>query len=306
MPDQQVVGAQLAGDLAIAEGQPDSALTWFTRALAADPGSDQSLIGVIRSYVARGDLDGALAYLDEHKGSRPDDAVPYQLLGELFARRGDAGKAEAAFRQAIQLRPSWLPPYVQLAELLDQTGRAGDAVAVYEQARAQDPRNIGLNFQLAQSYQKLGRIDDALQAYERLLQFDPNVDAAINNYAALVADYRNDDTEALARALTLATRFQSGENGNFLDTLGWLYYRTGDFNRAVGSSRAGRAPGAQRPAASLPSRYGTGPQRSEGARPGRAGPRSAVRRQLSWRRRGARDPAAASCRRSRRSLSRRR
>ena len=102
MPDQKVAGAQLAGDLAIAEGQPDSALTWFTRALAEDPGSDQSLIGVIRSYVARGDLDGALAYLDEHKGSRPDDAVPYQLLGELFARRGDAGKAEAAFRQAIQ------------------------------------------------------------------------------------------------------------------------------------------------------------------------------------------------------------
>ena len=99
---------------------------------------------------------------------------------------------------------------------------------------AQDPRNSGLNFQLALSYQKLGRIDDALQAYERLLQFDPNVDAAINNYAALVADYRNDDTEAVARALTLATRFQSGENGNFLDTLGWLYYRTGDFNRAVG------------------------------------------------------------------------
>jgi tetratricopeptide (TPR) repeat protein len=47
--------------------------------------------------------------------------------------------------------------------------------------------------------------------------------------AALVADYAYEDPERLERALEIASRFRASNNGWFLDTLGWLHYRKGDY-----------------------------------------------------------------------------
>jgi tetratricopeptide (TPR) repeat protein len=55
------------------------------------------------------------------------------------------------------------------------------------------------------------------------------IDVALNNYAALIADHRYSDAEALDRAISLVSRFRSTDKPIYLDTLGWLHYRKGDF-----------------------------------------------------------------------------
>lgn len=233
-PGYEATGAQLAGDLAIARGEAEAARDWFARAQEAQPEAPGPLIGIVRAYIAQGDLDGAIAYLDRQRASRPEDAVPYQLVGELYARRGDTAKAGAAFREAIRLRPSWVAPYAQLALAQESAGDVDAAIATYQVWLAQSPRDLAILARLAETAERARRVDTAIEAYRQIIDIDPNLDGAVNNYAALVADHRTGDTMALARALTLASRFGTSDNGALLDTLGWLHYRVGDAERAKG------------------------------------------------------------------------
>ena len=58
----------------------------------------------------------------------------------------------------------------------------------------------------------------------------PNV---ANNLAALIADFAYHDNSQLKLALTLASAFAASENPYFLDTLGWVYFRAGNFQQAL-------------------------------------------------------------------------
>jgi len=48
----------------------------------------------------------------------------------------------------------------------------------------------------------------------------------------LLADYRT-DRASLERALTLANQFEGSNNPAFVDTLGWVYYRLGELDKAI-------------------------------------------------------------------------
>ena len=91
------------------------------------------------------------------------------------------------------------------------------------------------------------KVDDAMRSFERVLEKDPKNEVAANNVAALIADYKYQDQQQLERALTLADRFRASENAYFLDTLGWLQYRKGDYPVAVAFLQRARAQSASGP-----------------------------------------------------------
>jgi tetratricopeptide (TPR) repeat protein len=69
--------------------------------------------------------------------------------------------------------------------------------------------------------------------YERMLQKNQNLDIAANNLAALLTDQLG-DAESLKKARTLAERFESSPQPAFRDTLGWIYYKSGETDKAIG------------------------------------------------------------------------
>jgi tetratricopeptide (TPR) repeat protein len=88
-------------------------------------------------------------------------------------------------------------------------------------------------FPLALSHEKKGSHDEAIGTYEIILEKNPDLDAAANNLAALLSDFRFDDPKMLERALELTARFQNSDNAFFLDTLGWIYYRMNEYDRSL-------------------------------------------------------------------------
>jgi tetratricopeptide (TPR) repeat protein len=88
--------AYLAGTLALAGGAPETAATWFDRALDAWPQSHLALAGSARAAAALGDTDAAII------GYRAAIAVAPQpealaALGDLLALRGDDAGAEEQY-----------------------------------------------------------------------------------------------------------------------------------------------------------------------------------------------------------------
>src|SRR5262249_40246695 len=68
--------------------------------------------------------------------------------------------------------------------------------------------------------------------YDALLAKAPDDEAANNNLAYLLVESRG-DTASLQRALQLTGRFAESRNPSYLDSLGWVHYRLGDYAKAV-------------------------------------------------------------------------
>jgi tetratricopeptide (TPR) repeat protein len=77
-----------------------------------------------------------------------------------------------------------------------------------------------------------GARQEAAQSYREVLTWDAINSIALNNLAYLLADAGGDLDEALKHARTANELFPGW--ATFLDTLGWVYYKRGETDAAVG------------------------------------------------------------------------
>ena len=84
----------------------------------------------------------------------------------------------------------------------------------------------------ASRLEKNQRYDEAIAIYEEQLGPGPNEHVIKNNLAALLLDGRS-DKESHQRALELMQPYSAEPNFILQDTLGWAYYRNGDYLKAI-------------------------------------------------------------------------
>jgi tetratricopeptide (TPR) repeat protein len=87
----------------------------------------------------------------------------------------------------------------------------------------------------ADALMALGRYEEALRWYERAIAADPRNADMLNGYAYAVADKLPNPTAAqlsLARQRALLA-IQAFQDSNYYDTLGWVYFRLGEYPQAV-------------------------------------------------------------------------
>ncbi len=239
-PEQETRAALLAGRLELSRERYPESRESFRRVLADAPGTNTAVAGIVDAYLAEDEMDAAVAFLEERTRARPEDAVAHRMKANILARRGDTDAAIAALDETIALQPRWRVPYVELAAIKREVqGDPSGAVAVFERALEAMPDDPAMLEGLGESQLVAGHMQAAIATYDRLLELQPDNDRAANNFAALVADHAYDDPDRLADALAVAQRFRGSDNGLFLDTLGWLHYRNGDY--PVASTYLGRA-----------------------------------------------------------------
>jgi Flp pilus assembly protein TadD len=105
-------------------------------------------------------------------------------------------------------------------------------IVIYQRGLKAVPADPELSRLLAEDFQRAKRHEEAIRLYERLVTANPKLQAETNDLAALLLDHRTDKA-SFERALELARSFAGSQNPLALDTLGWAYYRTGDFAQAT-------------------------------------------------------------------------
>ncbi len=233
-PGAELNGTLLAGSLRLAQDDIEGARSWFERAQAMAPDAAAPLLGLVRTYVAEDDLDGALARLADRVAAHPDDALALSLTAQLYARAERFDEAIAAYRAVIDAAPTWATPYIELAGVLEQQGQVDEAL--HTLGRGIDASgDAGGDLRIARAFveQRAERFDAAIATYGQLIAEGDERDLVVNNYAALVADFAFDDPKRLGEAVALAQRFEVSTEAYYLDTLGWLYYRAGEPQRAI-------------------------------------------------------------------------
>jgi tetratricopeptide (TPR) repeat protein len=94
------------------------------------------------------------------------------------------------------------------------------------------PHDSGLSLQLAELYRVAAKTDQSIGIYEEILKREPGNDLAANNLASMLLDLRA-DRSSHERALQLVRHFESSRNPAYRDSLGWAYFRLGDYAQAL-------------------------------------------------------------------------
>ncbi len=104
------------------------------------------------------------------------------------------------------------------------------AVDFFRAALAQSPQNRRILFELGSNLERLGRRADAVETLRKLVKLD-TANAVAMNYLGYMLVEDNRDLDFAGKLIDRALALEP-ENGAYLDSKGWWYYRKGNFSAA--------------------------------------------------------------------------
>lgn len=244
--------------------RPASAIVQYEEILKQNP-NDKATLGQLSSiYIALQDFQKALdTSLRLYALDSSDDRVNF-TVGSLLAELDRADEAEKYFDRAIELNPddpryfsNWAYLYVdrrnysKAIEVLQQgtlhhprsadlwgllglayqrAGQDSSALKALDYALELDATQLGPYINLGLIYDERGEFEKALEVYDQALAIAPDDPLLLNNYAYLLAQRKVRLDEALMKAQRALDK--SPENPSYLDTMGWVYFGLGEYQRA--------------------------------------------------------------------------
>jgi tetratricopeptide (TPR) repeat protein len=163
----------------------------------------------------------------------------YLHLAELLlVRVRDNERAVRLLQEARRHFPTAAQITYLLAIALREAKQAQASVATFEEAlheseaQGQDVANDRFFFEYGAAAERAGLYDKAAELFKQSIQFDPADAAEAYNYLGFMwADQNTHLDEAedyIKRALAA-----DPENGAYLDSLGWVHYRRGQYEQAL-------------------------------------------------------------------------
>ncbi len=205
--------------------------------------------------------------LDLYTENAPQYGPAFTLAGQFFSIIGENEKAIEKLEQANYLVPQDDIAWRQRLQLLLNAKRYNDAIEVGIEADMQVPEDAFIQFFIGTAYMlnenarqavvwleqaaraparrpfksiiygtlgdaqsQLENYEDADRVYELAIRYDQNNHNAMNNYAYNLS-VRNVNLER-AKELALRAIELDAENAAYLDTVGWVYFKLGDYDRA--------------------------------------------------------------------------
>jgi Flp pilus assembly protein TadD len=121
--------------------------------------------------------------------------------------------------------------YMLLSGLYEEKTDYGRSIAALENAKAIEPANIELLYQLGMLFEKKGDNSTAMKYMEEILALEPDNAGALNfiGYSYAEKGINLDKAEAMIRK-ALEKR---PEDGYIRDSLGWVFYSKGEYQKAL-------------------------------------------------------------------------
>ncbi|MDG2473605.1 MAG: tetratricopeptide repeat protein [Pseudomonadales bacterium] len=227
----KALGYFLKANLELRLEEFSAAIANLKKSLESEPKGVESLTALSSLITQEQGVEKALSFVGDHCKQYSKQAHCHYILGSLYAQNQQLDNAIVSIEQAISLNDQLQPAYRQLAKI---HGFRRDIDAVVEVLRRgyDNTNQPSLAFDLASFYYQVQDYQAASEIYEELIAENAKLLSAINNLAMIYAQQLN-SPENLKRALALTADLQDSENPAFLDTVGWIFYLTGDYERAL-------------------------------------------------------------------------
>lgn len=184
-------------------------------------------------YAQVNEIDKAIEKLKKGNELLPQDDIAWRLRLQLLLSENRLEEAIEVGQEADENVPddSFIQFFVGSAYMLsDQNEEAVTWLERASRAPSRRPFKSVVYSTLGDAESNLGKSEEADRAYELALRYDPENHNAMNNYAYNLS-VRG---EKLERAEELALRAMElePENAAYLDTMGWVFYKTGEYEKA--------------------------------------------------------------------------
>jgi len=221
--------------MALEEQGKDGAKSLSARlrfSLFINPSNHFARLVLSQNLVDYGQYDAALGNL----ARIPDGGIYGQLarLAEsaVIEEQGDADGAIARMQAVVARDPSNAYLFHRMGDSYRRHGSFADSRDTYMKALALGRDTGGLHRSLGVALERLGESEAAETHLLRAIEIDPN-DAYALNYLGY---WWADEGRNLDKAIAMIERAvsQRPTSGFFVDSLGWVHFKLGDAERAVG------------------------------------------------------------------------
>ena len=188
---------------------------------------------LIDTYRENRDIDKAIAETRKALDASPKDAGLTVQLAMLYGEKLDAASATALLQGLLRGDDSDEEVYLDLAQVLERCKKYPEAEQAAQKAlgTAKDPAvKESAWFMLGAIYERQKKWDLAEAEFKKALAANPTNAAVLNYYGYMLADrgVRLDEaTSMIQRAVQ-----QDPNNGAYLDSLGWAYYKQNKLTEA--------------------------------------------------------------------------
>ena len=221
---------EIEADLAFSAGKGAEADKVLERMRKRWPDDPLVMASTVALLARHGRSARAVREAEAWADARPGDYRARLIAARARALNKQPAEALAHYQGAVAIAPDSLPPRIMLARFYEQEKRLPEAEKAWGEAVARFPDHNGVAFDLAACRERLGDVAGAEAAVRDVLRREPENPTALNFLGYLWADHnRNLDqaVELIARALAA-----DPDNGAYVDSLGWAYYRLGRLSEA--------------------------------------------------------------------------
>ena len=225
-PERQALGL-----IYLRQGRIEDSIAELEMIVNAWPDDDKSRYYLATAYEEINDIESAL----KHFRGIPSESkyfINAQIhIAHLLTTKENFDEAIQVLENAMTLGEEKIELYLMLASVYEAKEAYDKAIAAIQEGLKLDDRNIDLIFRLGILLDKTGAKDASIEQMQKVLRIDPNHADALNyiGYTYAEQGIRLDEAMALIKK-ALGIR---PESGYIMDSLGWVYYKKGDYDNAI-------------------------------------------------------------------------
>ncbi len=244
----------LVGDTLVSSGNKLEIVQYIISRFSNDPGNES-----LRQTTA--------SLINTLLDTEPGNGLAHAMAAEFYLKSDNGDQSLYHLRKTVELMPENDAAWRQLIQSYYVEGYYEKAIASGKKANQHVPEDAFIQFFMGGSYFLLEKYDEAIMwlkaaselpsrsafrsiifgtlgdtfasldrwkdaddAYEEAITLDFDNDVALNNYAY----YLSEREERLDQAKNMAKRALelNPDNSAYLDTMGWIYYKMGDYESA--------------------------------------------------------------------------
>ena len=211
-------------------GEYDKAIGVFDEAhrlVPKDPSITAYLIGASLNAKKFGQ---AAELARQARVDNPDDLRFARLQAQALRQDGKPDQGIAVLEDTLKTHADQPSVYVALAQIYADASRVPQAVKMLQDAQTKFPADTTISFELGAVLDRQKKYTDAEAAFRQVLSRDPANAPALNYLGYMLADHG----ERLDESVTLIKKALDvdPDNGSYLDSLGWAYYKSAKLDLA--------------------------------------------------------------------------
>ena len=164
----------------------------------------------------------------------PDLAIGYEALSVSYLQSESNEAAIEILLRALSKFPNEVTFPFMLATILSRIGDYDKAENYFRHALSIQPDYFYVKHSMALMYEKMNNTDKSDSLFLQMIQENKNDAVGQNDYAYILSERKKTSVKNLIYAQQLAENAIALEPNNaaFLDTLGWIYYKLGTYQKA--------------------------------------------------------------------------